>query len=77
MRELLIDTDVLIWYLRGHAAAGVLLDGLAEPFLSAVTYMGKPWPVPVSLLCGEQDSGDHVIACRAASADIPKRRTDR
>ena len=39
MRDLLIDTDVLIWYLRGHAEAGRLLDSLAEPILSAVTYM--------------------------------------
>ena len=39
MRDLLIDTDVLIWYLRGHAEAGRLLDSLAEPTLSAVTYM--------------------------------------
>lgn len=39
MRNLLVDTDVLIWYLRGHVATGILLDGLAEPILSAVTYM--------------------------------------
>jgi len=39
MRDLLIDTDVLIWYLRGHADAGRLLDSLAEPILSAVTCM--------------------------------------
>lgn len=39
MRDLLIDTDVLIWYLRGHAEAGRLLDSLAEPILSAVTYI--------------------------------------
>ncbi|MBI5626900.1 MAG: type II toxin-antitoxin system VapC family toxin [Nitrosomonadales bacterium] len=39
MRGQLIDTDVLIWYLRGHPEAGRLLDSLAELILSAVTYM--------------------------------------
>jgi len=39
MHDRLIDTDVLIWYLRGHVAAGVLLDGLATPVLSAVSYV--------------------------------------
>ncbi len=39
MRDLLIDTDVLIWYLRGHPAAGHLLDEITEPILSAVTFI--------------------------------------
>ena len=39
MNTLLVDTDVLIWYLRGNMAATRLLDSLAEPVLSAVTYM--------------------------------------
>jgi len=36
---MLIDTDVLIWYLRGHAGAAQFLDELPELRLSAVTYM--------------------------------------
>ena len=35
---MLVDTDVLIWYLRGHQGAAQFLDGLAELALSA-TYM--------------------------------------
>lgn len=36
---MLVDTDVLIWYLRGHEGAAQFLDGLPELRLSAVTYM--------------------------------------
>jgi len=36
---MLVDTDVLIWYLRGHAVAARFIDGLSELRLSAVTYM--------------------------------------
>jgi len=36
---MLVDTDVLIWYLRGHTGAARLLDNLPEFRLSAVTYM--------------------------------------
>lgn len=36
---MLVDTDVLIWYLRGHEGAARFLDGLPELSLSAVTYM--------------------------------------
>ena len=36
---MLVDTDVLIWYLRGHAGAARFIDGLSELRLSAVTYM--------------------------------------
>jgi len=39
MSAVLVDTDVLIWYLRGNMAATSLLDNLAEPVLSAVTHM--------------------------------------
>lgn len=39
MRGLLFDTDVLIWYLRGHEEARRLLDSIRNPALSAVTYM--------------------------------------
>lgn len=36
---MLVDTDVLIWYLRDHAGAARLLDNLPEFRLSAVTCM--------------------------------------
>jgi len=36
---MLVDTDVLIWYLRGHEAAARFLDSLQELKLSAVTWM--------------------------------------
>jgi predicted nucleic acid-binding protein len=35
----LIDTDVLIWYLRGHLRAAQFLDALPSLALSSVTYM--------------------------------------
>jgi hypothetical protein len=36
---MLIDTDVLIWYMRGNPRASRALDGIAEPSISVVTYM--------------------------------------
>jgi predicted nucleic acid-binding protein len=36
---MLVDTDVLVWYMRGHVAARALLDGNPGFCLSAVTYM--------------------------------------
>lgn len=36
---MLVDTDVLIWYLRGHEGAARFLDSLPAVELSAVTYM--------------------------------------
>jgi predicted nucleic acid-binding protein len=35
----LVDSDVLIWYLRGHAGAAATLDELANLTISAVSYM--------------------------------------
>lgn len=36
---MLVDTDVLIWNLRGHQHAAEVLDGMRGFFLSSVTYM--------------------------------------
>lgn len=36
---ILIDSDVFIWYLRGNAAAGKLIDGLNAIGLGSVVYM--------------------------------------
>jgi predicted nucleic acid-binding protein len=36
---MLVDTDVLIWHLRGYAQATQKLDSLANLTISAVTYM--------------------------------------
>jgi predicted nucleic acid-binding protein len=36
---MLVDTDVLIWNLRGDAAAAELLDNAGRFWVSAVTYM--------------------------------------
>jgi predicted nucleic acid-binding protein len=36
---MLVDTDVLIWYLRGHPRAKQFLDSISELRLSAVSYM--------------------------------------
>jgi len=35
----LVDTDVLIWNLRGNSKAAAVLDGLAGLAISAVSYM--------------------------------------
>ncbi len=37
---MLVDTDVLIWHLRGYAQATRQLDALAQLQLSAVSYLG-------------------------------------
>jgi predicted nucleic acid-binding protein len=36
---LIVDTDVLIWYLRGKDSAAAFLDGLNNISISAVSYM--------------------------------------
>ena len=36
---MLVDTDVLIWYLRGNDKARDLIDGERNIFMSAVTYI--------------------------------------
>lgn len=36
---MIVDTDVLIWYLRGKKSAATFIDGLEAISLSAVTYM--------------------------------------
>ncbi len=37
----LVDTDVLIWYLRGHPKAARRLDALTALTLSTVTYLER------------------------------------
>jgi predicted nucleic acid-binding protein len=36
---MIVDTDVLVWYLRGHAHARRVIEGLGAFSISAVTYM--------------------------------------
>ena len=36
---MLVDTDVLIWYLRGHLHPARRLDEITTPTLSAITYL--------------------------------------
>ena len=36
---MLVDTDVIIWYMRGNPSTARALDRLEDFFLSAVTYM--------------------------------------
>ena len=36
---MLVDTDVLIWHLRGYPKATLRLDQLSSPILSAITYL--------------------------------------
>ena len=36
---MIVDTDVLVWYMRGHAHAGRVIDDLGAFSISAVTYM--------------------------------------
>ncbi|MGZ8191867.1 MAG: PIN domain-containing protein [Methylococcaceae bacterium] len=36
---MLVDTDVLIWYLKGNDNARQEINGLSEFFISVVTYM--------------------------------------
>ncbi len=35
----IVDTDVIIWYMRGNDKAAVILENLTNIMLSAVTYM--------------------------------------
>lgn len=37
--DVLVDTDVLIWYLRGNTEAYKLIHGLAHICISSITYM--------------------------------------
>ncbi len=37
---MLVDTDVMIWHLKGYAKAARKLDQLEHLAISAVTYMG-------------------------------------
>ena len=36
---MLIDTDVLIWYLRGNTTAKNIIENIPQPAISAVTHM--------------------------------------
>jgi predicted nucleic acid-binding protein len=36
---MLVDTDILIWYMRGHEGAARLVESLPSFCISAVTYM--------------------------------------
>jgi predicted nucleic acid-binding protein len=36
---MIVDTDVLVWYMRGHAHAQRVIEGLDAFSISAVTYM--------------------------------------
>ncbi|MBF0292100.1 MAG: type II toxin-antitoxin system VapC family toxin [Nitrospinae bacterium] len=35
----LVDTDIIIWYMRGNAKAGIALHSLEKILISAVTHM--------------------------------------
>ncbi len=35
----IVDTDVIIWYMRGNEKAAVILENMTNIMLSAVTYM--------------------------------------
>ena len=39
IHDTLVDTDVLIWYLKGNQNAYTLIHGMGEFAISAVTYM--------------------------------------
>ncbi len=41
---MIVDSDVLIWYMRGHAHARKVVDGLGAFRISAVTYMEEMIP---------------------------------
>ncbi len=36
---MLVDSDVLVWYMRGHSGAGELLDNAPGFSISAISYM--------------------------------------
>ncbi|MEX2569762.1 MAG: PIN domain-containing protein [Gemmatimonadota bacterium] len=36
---MIVDTDVLIWYLRGHEKAAEVLHGVGRFDISVITYM--------------------------------------
>lgn len=60
--RILVDTDVLIWHLRGHEQAALFLDGLPAIELSAVTYIelhgtGTGLPKPAGTDPTEEGSG--------------------
>ena len=67
---MLVDTDVLIWYLRGHKGTAQFLDSLRQIRLSAVTYM--------ELLQGCRNRQELARLRRFPTKTIPKpRRVDK
>lgn len=54
---MIIDTDVLIWYLRGHSKAREVVEAAIPFSVSAVTYM--------ELVQGMKDKIDREISSRA------------
>ncbi|MHB8765642.1 MAG: PIN domain-containing protein [Deferrisomatales bacterium] len=57
---MIVDTDILIWYLRGHEGARSFVEG-ARPFsLSAVTYM--------ELVSGMRNKGELLTLRRTLKA---------
>ena len=54
---MLVDTDVLIWYLRGNEKAREIIDGLPTFSISVVTYM--------ELVQGMRNKGELIELRRA------------
>ncbi|MDF1553448.1 MAG: type II toxin-antitoxin system VapC family toxin [Deferrisomatales bacterium] len=57
---MLVDTDVLIWYMRGKEKAAAFLEQIPSPALSVVTYM--------ELVQGMRDKRELAVLRRALKA---------
>jgi predicted nucleic acid-binding protein len=72
---MIVDSDVLIWYMRGHARAKRVVDDLGSFAISAVTYM--------EILQGIRDNAElralkqFMVSRRVESVPIDRATTDR
>jgi hypothetical protein len=57
---MLIDTDALIWYLKGHPKAKKQIEKLSQFNLSTVTYIEFVWDM-YALLNGKNFSKSNVL----------------
>ena len=72
---MIVDTDVLVWYMRGHARARRIIQGMDAFSISAVTYM--------EILQGIRDNAElralkqFLVNRRIACVPVDRATTDR
>lgn len=72
---MMVDTDVLVWYMRGNLRAKKAIDGLDAFSISAVVYMELVQGIRnnAELLELKKFLRERGIACLALDADITSR----